>query len=229
MTASVPAAGVAESKGNSMFEIMGQSGLGRRGDRAGSSGGASGGASSRPPVWGNAALEEPPVPEGEEKPVVVEKANFGLSGALAKDVTTGNVYNGVVLKWSEPLDAASPDKNWRLFVFKGDEVVETLHLHRQSAYLIGREEKVADLKVLNPSCSKQHAVIQFRRVAVQSSDPEAPPKKVIKPYIMDLESTNKTFLNGSAIEPSRYIELREKDILKFGTSAKEYVLVCEKK
>jgi smad nuclear-interacting protein 1 len=209
-----------------MFEIMGQSGLGRRGDRGGAD--VTSTSAPRQPVWGNAALEETSVPPNQDKPVVVEKANFGLSGALAKDATTGNVYNGVVLKWSEPLDAANPDKNWRMYVFKGDEVVETLHLHRQSAYLVGREEKIADIKVLNPSCSKQHAVIQFRRVAVATADPEAPPKKVIKPYIMDLESTNKTFLNGTEIEPSRYIELREKDILKFGTSAKEYVLVCEK-
>jgi smad nuclear-interacting protein 1 len=212
-----------------MFEIMGKSGLGRRGDRSGADvHSISTSGLPRQPVWGNAALEEEVAPQSQDKPVVAEKANFGLTGALAKDVTTGNVYNGVVLKWSEPLDAANPDKNWRMYVFRGDEVVETLHLHRQSAYLVGREEKIADIKVLNPSCSKQHAVIQFRRVAVASADPEAPPKKVIKPYIMDLESTNKTFLNGTAIEPSRYIELREKDILKFGTSAKEYVLVCEK-
>jgi smad nuclear-interacting protein 1 len=42
---------------------------------------------------------------------------------------------------------------------------------------------------------------------------------------MDLESTNKTLLNGDPIEPARYHELREKDILKFGESAREYVLM----
>jgi smad nuclear-interacting protein 1 len=73
-----------------------------------------------------------------------EKANFGLSGALAKDEVTGNVYNGVILKWTEPLDAKAPSRGWRMYVFKGDEVVETLHLHRQSAFLFGREARVAD-------------------------------------------------------------------------------------
>lgn len=48
---------------------------------------------------------------------------------------------------------------------------------------------------------------------------------VIKPYIMDLESTNKTFLNNSELEPARYYELREKDVLKFGESQREYVLM----
>lgn len=42
---------------------------------------------------------------------------------------------------------------------------------------------------------------------------------------MDLESTNKTFLNSSELEPARYYELREKDVLKFGESQREYVLM----
>lgn len=42
---------------------------------------------------------------------------------------------------------------------------------------------------------------------------------------MDLESTNKSYLNGNEIEPARYYELREEDILKFGESQREYVLM----
>lgn len=38
--------------------------------------------------------------------------------------------------------------------------IELLHIHRQSAYLIGRDRAVVDLAVEHPSCSKQHAVIQ---------------------------------------------------------------------
>lgn len=56
---------------------------------------------------------------------------------------------------------------------------------------------------------------------------EAVVKKTVKPYVMDLDSTNKTFLNGAEIEGSRYVELRAKDVLKFGESSKEYVLICE--
>jgi smad nuclear-interacting protein 1 len=48
---------------------------------------------------------------------------------------------------------------------------------------------------------------------------------VLRPYIMDLESTNKTFLNGDQIEPARYYELREKDLLKFAFSSREYVIM----
>jgi len=44
-----------------------------------------------------------------------------LSGALAKDSTTGNVINGVVMKWNEPPEARVPAKKWRFYVFKNDE------------------------------------------------------------------------------------------------------------
>lgn len=50
--------------------------------------------------------------EEEKKPLVVDKANFGLTGALAKDAQTGNVYKGVVLKWTEPDDARKPERGW---------------------------------------------------------------------------------------------------------------------
>jgi smad nuclear-interacting protein 1 len=43
---------------------------------------------------------------------------------------------------------------------------------------------------------------------------------------MDLEAANKTFLNGTAIDDSRYYELREKDAIRFGLSEREYILVC---
>ena len=45
------------------------------------------------------------------------------------------------------------------------------------------------------------------------------------PYLMDLESTNATILNGEKVEGARYYELREKDIVKFGDSTREYVFM----
>ena len=47
----------------------------------------------------------------------------------------------------------------------------------------------------------------------------------VMPYVMDLNSTNKTFLNGKEIEAARYYELRSKDVLKFGNSDREYVVM----
>lgn len=90
-----------------------------------------------------------------------------------------------VLKYNEPPEARKPTGGWRLYVFKGKEQVgklicrvsagilneahilnieELLHLHRQSAYLAGRDRAISDIHIEHPSCSKQHAVIQFRQV-----------------------------------------------------------------
>eukprot|EP00904_Undaria_pinnatifida_P006280 jgi/Undpi1/2782/HiC_scaffold_14.g06159.m1 len=112
--------------------------------------------------WGGADARKEQEEEEPEEQQPQELANFGLSGKLAKDQNTGNVYKGVVLKWQEPEEARPPTKKWRLYVFKGQATVATLHIHRQSAYLVGREKRVADIVVDHPSCSKQHAVIQFR-------------------------------------------------------------------
>lgn len=49
----------------------------------------------------------------------------------------------------------------------------------------------------------------------------------VRPYIIDLGSGNGTFLNNQRIEPQRYYELKEKDVLKFGFSSREYVLLHE--
>ena len=49
----------------------------------------------------------------------------------------------------------------------------------------------------------------------------------VRPYLMDLGATNGTYLNGERIEAQRYYELLEKDMLKFGNSSREYVLLKE--
>lgn len=162
--------------------------------------------------------------EGPQKEKI--KADFGLSGALAKDERTGNTVNGVTLKWTEPGDAALPDALWRLYVFKGEENVETLHIHRQSSYLFGRDDRVCDVLLAHPSVSKQHAVIQHRSVMVETEvDDELIAVRQLKPYILDLNSTHKTFLNSKPLEDARYYELRERDVITFGGSTREYVVM----
>jgi len=52
----------------------------------------------------------------------------------------------------------------------GKEQSEPLRIHRQSLYMIGRDEKVCDLPIAHPSCSKQHAVIQFRQRDILEPD-----------------------------------------------------------
>jgi len=128
-----------------------------------------------------------------------------------------------VLKYHEPPEARKPTMGWRLYVFKGSEQVELLHINRQSAYLIGRDRAVCDITIEHPSCSKQHAVIQHR--SVKEKDELGNMKTKIKPFIIDLESTNGTHVNDQQIPASRYYELMASDVIKFGDSTREYVLL----
>jgi len=157
---------------------------------------------------------------GPPKPPAI-KPDFGLSGALAKDAKTGNLRQGKQVKWAEPADAKLPTDMWRLYVFNEENLEDTLHLHRQSAFLFGRDKQVADIHLDTSSCSKEHAVLQFRQPVGSSTS---------KPYIIDLESTNGTKLNNEAIVTSRYVELLDGDMLTFADFPKEFVLkLAEKK
>merc|ERR1711892_38309 len=166
-----------------------------------------------PPATGNNPTAKPDV---EDK----EGVNLELSGALTTDA---NSFNGAVIKYAEPAEARKPKKKWRLYVFKGNEELPILYIHRQSAYLLGRDRKIADIALDHPSCSKQHSALQYRLVPY--TRPDSTQGRRVQLYIMDLASTNGTFVNNNKIEPQKYVQLMEKDVLKFGFSSREYVLL----
>lgn len=170
------------------------------------------------PEWGKQNVKN----EGKPKPQEKEKPNFELSGKLTEDM---NTVNGVVIKYSEPQDARKPKRRWRLYPFKGEKALPTLYIHRQSAYLMGRDRKVADIPLDHPSCSKQHAALQYRLVSYQKEG--GVEGRRIRPYLIDLDSANGTFVNNVKLEPRRYHELLERDVLRFGFSSREYVLLHE--
>jgi len=108
---------------------------------------------------------------GKEQNVKKEEPCFECSGILAE---FSNTVKGVVLKFTEPLDAAVPtsDSQWAIYPFKGEEsmgknffelidfLLDPIKLgSKQSVYLFGRDNRVADIILENPSCSMQHAVI----------------------------------------------------------------------
>ncbi|KAK3139022.1 hypothetical protein QOZ80_5AG0376630 [Eleusine coracana subsp. coracana] len=151
--------------------------------------------------------------EAKEK----QKPSFELSGKLAEET---NRVAGVNMLYSEPPEGRKPDIRWRLYVFKGGEPLnDPLYVHRLSCYLFGRERKVADVPTDHPSCSKQHAVLQYR--LVEKEQPDGMMSKKVRPYLMDLDSTNGTYINENRIEPRRYYELFEKDTIKFGNSSRD--------
>ncbi|CAD6244262.1 GSCOCG00013313001-RA-CDS [Cotesia congregata] len=170
------------------------------------------------PDWGRSR----PKDEEKPKPVEKEKPNFELSGKLTEDA---NTINGVVIKYAEPDDAKKPKRRWRLYPFKGEKALPFIPVHRQSAYLLGRDRKVADIPLDHPSCSKQHAALQYRLVSYEREDGKF--GKRVRPYIIDLESANGTTVNNVKIEAKRFHELLERDVIKFGFSSREYVLLHE--
>ena len=87
--------------------------------------------------------------------------------------------------------------------------------------MFGRERKVADVLVDHPSLLKQHAVLQYRALPSRGEKNRdgtvmgtaLPPKVLCRLYLMDLESTNGTFLNGIRLDPARYYELKRRDVI----------------
>ncbi|KAI1476072.1 SMAD/FHA domain-containing protein [Daldinia eschscholtzii] len=171
------------------------------------------------------------VTQGEEPPKPKEKPNYGNTGALAAASNSIVQSDGskIVLKYHEPPEArkASPKDQWKLFVFKGKDIVDTISLGNRSCWLVGRELAVVDLPAEHPSISKQHAVIQFRYIEKRNEYGDKVGK--VKPYLIDLESANGTMLNGKRVPESRYLELRDKDMIQFGQSTREYVLMLAPK
>ncbi|KAK0721390.1 SMAD/FHA domain-containing protein [Apiosordaria backusii] len=167
------------------------------------------------------------VSRGDEPEKPKEKPNFGNSGALAAASNSVTQADGttITLKYHEPPEARkpSPRDEWKLFVFKGQDIVDTIDLGTRSCWLVGREQAVVDLLAEHPSISKQHAVIQFRYTEKRNEFGDKIGR--VKPYLIDLESANGTMLNGDKVPESRYLELRNKDMVQFGSSTREYVLM----
>ncbi|KAJ9165102.1 SMAD/FHA domain-containing protein [Coniochaeta hoffmannii] len=164
-----------------------------------------------------------PVPEKE-------KPNFAPTGALAAaaNAVTTSTGETVTLKYHEPPEARKPpprDK-WKMFVFKGKDVIDTIELSLRSCWLVGRDRAVVDLPAEHPSVSKQHAVLQFRYVERRNEFGDRVGK--VKPYLIDLESANGTVLNGDKVPESRYLEVRNQDVIKFGLSEREYVVMLDR-
>lgn len=167
---------------------------------------------------------KPDAPPEVEK----QKPNYAPTGLLAAETNT--VANtSIVLKYHEPPEARLPPPSapWRLYIFKAASLLENLELYTRSCWLFGRESTVVDVPVEHPSASKQHAVIQFRYT--EKRDEWGERKGGVKPYLIDLDSANGTKVNGERVENRRYVELRNKDVLGFGDSTREYVMLLPPK
>lgn len=152
--------------------------------------------------------------EQSKSPVPMEQPNFKPSGVLAAE-SNKSKDGDTTLKYHEPPNGAQSDGSYRLQEFKNGDYSQTYKL-KKSCYLIGRDAKVCDIVLDEVECSSQHAVIQFRRTV--SHDKYGEKHTRIKPYIIDLETTNGTSIDGHEIPTGRYIELKTKDMIIFGGS-----------
>lgn len=110
-----------------------------------------------------------------------------------------------------------------MYVFKQKDLLDTIYLHQRSVWLCGRDPKVTDLLLEHPSISKQNSVIQFRHITTTNEYGDKSSK--VKPYLIDLDSANGTKLNGKKVDASRFVELIDGDVVAFGDSEREYVLM----
>lgn len=65
--------------------------------------------------------------------------------------------------------------------------------------------------------------MQFRLISLQQ--PDGTYCSEARPYLMDLNSTNGTFLNEAKIEGQKYYQLLHEDVIRFGMSERKYVLM----
>ena len=164
------------------------------------------------------------------RPIEKQKPNYNTSGKLAAETNTV-AGTDIILKYNEPPEGRNPSAShpWRMYEFKGEnpEPLSTTELHTRSCWLFGRERAVVDFAIEHPSCSKQHAVIQFRYVEKKNEFGDR--LGGVKPYVIDLESANGTRLNGERIPDKRFWEIKSGDMIGFGESTREYVIMLPPK
>ncbi|KAI3835236.1 hypothetical protein MKW98_020352 [Papaver atlanticum] len=139
-----------------------------------------------------------------------QKSSFKLSGKLAKKIDHVEVNQSFFIS-----DARIPVVIWRFYVLKGGEVINALIIHiPKTCYLFERERRATDIPADHSSCSKQHAIVEEEKH-------DGMLKKKVRvqiltfvyvnchsPYIINLGSTNRTFIN-------EYLELHENLIERY--------------
>ena len=168
--------------------------------------------------------------EKEENKLEIEKEkpNFEPSGILLKELEmeyNKSINSKTMINYNPPTDSIIPSKNeiWFLFKFSENkkEEEETYKLIDKEFFLIGKDPRICDIRIKQKNISRQHAVIQFRKIR-KGNEWE------ILPYLIDLNSTNGTYLNGDKIDNKKYYELREKDQLNFGDKNLDFLLMKAK-
>lgn len=124
--------------------------------------------------------------------------------------TSSNQKNGNI-EYKPPLWSVAPTKKFYFEVVKDGEIIDKICLYQKGHYNIGRLRN-CDVTVSDATCSRQHAIIQFR-----PGDPDLRTgNRIDEIYIFDLGSTSGTLVNGSLIKKKAYFPLKPSDSIQFG-------------
>ncbi|KAF7388230.1 hypothetical protein HZH66_010997 [Vespula vulgaris] len=134
-----------------------------------------------------------------------------------KHTTTGSskIHKTIALKYQEPCWGTKPDNEYKLEVLKSGVIVQTIDLTDKSYHVVGRLPN-CDISLAHPTISRFHAVIQYRGIEDENNSKGL--------YIYDLGSTHGTYWNGNRVPPNAYVRLYDSHIIKFGCSARKYIL-----
>jgi len=146
-----------------------------------------------------------------------ETPNFELSGLLQKDEQTDKSLDR---KFIAPKDARRPiEQGWRLFVFKGDSIDKEsriMKLYKGDHFIFGKDQRICHITLNHQTISREHCAICFRIVDHDRD---------IRPFIIDLGSSNGTKVNGKKLTAFEFLEIKEQDVINFGYSQRDYVLM----
>src|SRR3990167_9675022 len=113
--------------------------------------------------------------------------------------------------YSPPVWSTPPIMRFYFEVKESDVLLNKIAINIKGHYLIGRLP-VCDIVIDDVTCSRQHAVVQFRP---GDPDPETGERKD-EVYIYDLGSTSGSYVNSMALQAKAYYPLYPGDVLQFG-------------
>jgi pSer/pThr/pTyr-binding forkhead associated (FHA) protein len=106
-----------------------------------------------------------------------------------------------------------------------------LYRGNQTFWTVGKDKRVCHILAMHPSTSREHAAVQFRRTV----------KGEITPYVIDLNSSNGTYLRNQIedvgegvhgggydkLDAGRYYRIYSGDVIRLGESQRDYVFIID--
>jgi len=113
-------------------------------------------------------------------------------------------------KFKPPDWASQPCRTATLEIVAEDGTTQTQAIDAQPWYILGRVASVCDIVLDDPSTSRCHAALVHHQNGLL--------------YIIDLQSTHGTTLNGKPLAPNKPTQVKQDAVLQFGTGPSKYIV-----